>query len=159
MDAQKIGFLNMASASDSSGNSTPSSAGPGTPGTSPPSSPALSSQSAMPFNKSGTHSGPKFKLINEGDIQLCRLNHTRTIVSKIMNSKYLRRWESHHLILADSEILSSTVSVLLSFCFQIKLLFTKSFVDAISSQKLYITFPSMIMMNCIYKLLCYACQI
>ena len=134
MDAQKIGFLNMATASDSSsGNSTPSSAGPGTPGASPPSSPASSSQSAMPSNKSGTHSGPKFKLINEGDIQLCRLNHTRTIVSKIMNSKYLRRWESHHLILADSEILSSTVSGLLSFCFQIKLLFTKSFVDAILS--------------------------
>ena len=59
----------MATASDSSGQSTPSSAGPGTPGASPPSSPASSSQTTMPSNKSGTHSGPKFKLINEGDIQ------------------------------------------------------------------------------------------
>jgi len=50
------------------------------------------------------------KLLSEGDIQLCRLNHTRTIVSKIMNSKYLRRWESHHLILDSCEIRSSTVA-------------------------------------------------
>jgi len=49
------------------------------------------------------------KLLSEGDIQLCRLNHTRTIVSKIMNSKYLRRWESHHLLLDSCEIRSTTV--------------------------------------------------
>ena len=118
-------------ASTESSDTCPSSSEPGTPGASPPSSPASSSQSAMPSNKSGTHSGPKFKLINEGDIQLCRLNHTRTIVSKIMNSKYLRRWESHHLILADSEILSSTVSGLLLFCFEIKFVFTIRFVKLI----------------------------
>lgn len=52
------------------------------------------------------------KLLSEGDIQLCRLNHTRTIVSKIMNSKYLRRWESHHLLLDSCEIRSNTVSCL-----------------------------------------------
>ena len=52
----------------------------------------------------------KFKLISEGDIQVCRLNHTRTIISKIMNSKYLRRWESHHLLLSDTDIKSLTVS-------------------------------------------------
>lgn len=39
---------------------------------------------------------------------MCRLNHTRTIVSKIMNSKYLRRWESHRIILDHSEIRSAT---------------------------------------------------
>jgi len=50
------------------------------------------------------------KLLSEGDIQLCRLNHTRTIVSKIMNSKYLRRWESHHLLLDNCEIRSNTVT-------------------------------------------------
>lgn len=50
------------------------------------------------------------KLLSEGDIQLCRLNHTRTIVSKIMNSKYLRRWESHHLMLDSCEIRSNTVA-------------------------------------------------
>ncbi|XP_050397029.1 C-Maf-inducing protein isoform X1 [Patella vulgata] len=52
--------------------------------------------------------GPKCKLINEGDIQVCRLNHTRTIVSKIMNSKYLRRWESHHIVLGHNVIRSQT---------------------------------------------------
>lgn len=53
--------------------------------------------------------GPKHKLITEGDIQVCRLNHTRTIVSKIMNSKYLRRWESHKLVLDHSELRSTSV--------------------------------------------------
>lgn len=53
--------------------------------------------------------GQRFKLLLEGDIQLCRLDHTRTVVSKIMNSKYLRRWESHHLNLGNSEIFSTTV--------------------------------------------------
>ena len=53
----------------------------------------------------------RYKLINEGDIQICRLNHTRTIVSKIMNSKYLRRWESHRIVLGQNDIASSMVSV------------------------------------------------
>lgn len=52
--------------------------------------------------------GQRFKLLFEGDIQLCRLDHTRTVVSKIMNSKYLRRWESHHLVLGSSEMFSTT---------------------------------------------------
>lgn len=58
----------------------------------------------------------RFKLIHEGDIQLCRLNHTRTIVSKIMNSKYLRRWESHHIILDENEIQSTMVSIIIKHC-------------------------------------------
>lgn len=73
----------------------------------PPASPTMNGQS---FNGS-KNAGPKFKLISEGDIHVCRLNHTRTIVSKIMNSKYLRRWESHHLHLTGSDIKSATVSV------------------------------------------------
>lgn len=54
--------------------------------------------------------GPRYKLINEGDIPICRLNHTRTIVSKIMNSRYLRRWEVHKIYLDKTEICSATVS-------------------------------------------------
>ena len=54
--------------------------------------------------------GPRHKLITEADVQVCRLNHTRTIVSKIMNSRYLRRWECHKIVLDDNEIRSSTVS-------------------------------------------------
>lgn len=54
--------------------------------------------------------GPKHKLISEADVQVCRLNHTRTIVSKIMNSRYLRRWESHRIVLDHNEMRSTTVS-------------------------------------------------
>ena len=61
-------------------------------------------------------SGHRCKLLHEGNIQLCRLNHTRTIVSKIMNSKYLRRWESHYLILGISEIRSAEVRFLFFWC-------------------------------------------
>lgn len=55
-------------------------------------------------------SGPKFKLIHEGDIQLCRLNHCRTVINKILSSKFLRRWENHHLFLSTTQINSKTVS-------------------------------------------------
>ncbi|XP_070575082.1 C-Maf-inducing protein-like isoform X2 [Ptychodera flava] len=51
----------------------------------------------------------KYKLIHEGDIQVCHLNHARTVISKILSSKFLRRWEPHHLVLADSTIYSTTV--------------------------------------------------
>lgn len=54
--------------------------------------------------------GPRYKLLTEGDIQLCHLNHTRTVISKILSSKFLRRWESHRLYLHDSSITSKTVS-------------------------------------------------
>ena len=36
--------------------------------------------------------GPRFKLICEGELQVCYLNHTRTVISKILSSKFLRRW-------------------------------------------------------------------
>ena len=56
--------------------------------------------------------GPKFKLIHEGDIHLCRLNHQRTVISKILSSKFLRRWENHRLYLTSVNIASKTVSLL-----------------------------------------------
>lgn len=54
--------------------------------------------------------GPKFKLVHEGDIQCCRLNHQRTVISKILSSKFLRRWETHRFILTSFNITSKTVS-------------------------------------------------
>ena len=54
--------------------------------------------------------GPKFKLIHEGDIQVCRLNHSRTLISKVLSSKFLRRWEAHHVYLGDFQMYSATVS-------------------------------------------------
>lgn len=52
--------------------------------------------------------GPKFKLTHEGDVQLCRLNHSRTVISKILSSKFLRRWETHKVLLGTSEMSSKT---------------------------------------------------
>lgn len=54
--------------------------------------------------------GPRFKPLEEGDIQVCYLNHTRTLVRKILSSKFLRRWETHHLYLNDACLSSKTVS-------------------------------------------------
>lgn len=90
--------VSLGSSSESRGT-----ASMGTP--TPPSSPTFGGGS---FGRAHS-SGPKYKLIHEGDIQLCRLNHTRTIVSKIMNSKYLRRWEAHHIELADNEMRATMV--------------------------------------------------
>ena len=55
--------------------------------------------------------GPRFKPLEEGDIQVCYLNHTRTLFSKILSSKFLRRWETHHLYLNDACLSSKTVSL------------------------------------------------
>ena len=54
--------------------------------------------------------GPKFPLLHEGDVLICRLNHQRTFMSKILGSKFLRRWESHRLTFTDTQVYSSTVS-------------------------------------------------
>lgn len=74
-------------------------------GCSPSSGSSSSSPSSGPV-------GPRFKPIEEGDIQLCFLNHSKTLVRKILSSKFLRRWETHHLYLNDTCISSKTVSVL-----------------------------------------------
>ncbi|XP_011869680.1 PREDICTED: C-Maf-inducing protein-like [Vollenhovia emeryi] len=72
--------------------------------------PNLERQSAGCSSTSGSSSpspspgpaGPRFKPLQEGDIQVCYLNHTRTLVKKILSSKFLRRWETHHLYLNDT---------------------------------------------------------
>lgn len=97
---------------ESPSSSSPSSSEQSSQIDTPPASPVLSSE---PIRLRPSPCGQKYKLLHEGDIQLCRLNHTRTIVSKIMNSRYLRRWESHHLVLNESDIYSLTVSYI-CFC-------------------------------------------
>ena len=52
------------------------------------------------------------KLLSEGDIQLCRVTHSGTVIGKILSSKFLRRWETHHLYLNDAQISSKTVRTL-----------------------------------------------
>jgi hypothetical protein len=54
-------------------------------------------------------SGAKYKLIHDGEVTICRLNHARTLISKILSSKYLRRWETHRLVLSDNRIYSKQV--------------------------------------------------
>lgn len=54
--------------------------------------------------------GMRYKLLQEGDIQVCVIRHPRTFLSKILTSKFLRRWEPHHLTLADNSLASATVS-------------------------------------------------
>ncbi|KAJ8303258.1 hypothetical protein KUTeg_019654 [Tegillarca granosa] len=67
------------------------------------------SPSSTPSSKSRpSFHGTRYKLLSEGDIQICKLNHTRTIVSKIMNSRYLRRWERHKLVLGKTDIYTLT---------------------------------------------------
>lgn len=53
----------------------------------------------------------QLRMIREVDVAVCYLNHTTTIISKILSSKYLRRWENHQIRLLDDCITSYTVSV------------------------------------------------
>ncbi|KAJ3597029.1 hypothetical protein NHX12_003429 [Muraenolepis orangiensis] len=53
-------------------------------------------------------SGMRYKLLQEGDIQVCVVKHPRTFLSKILTSKFLRRWEPHHLSLTESSLASAT---------------------------------------------------
>lgn len=54
--------------------------------------------------------GPRFKLIKEGDVQVCFLDHTRTVISKILSFKFLRYFESQHLYLHETKITPKNVS-------------------------------------------------
>ncbi|XP_032681051.1 C-Maf-inducing protein-like [Odontomachus brunneus] len=80
--------------------------------------PNLERQSAGCSSASGSSSpspspgpaGPRFKPLEEGDIQVCYLNHTKTLVRKILSSKFLRRWETHHLYLNDACLSSKTLT-------------------------------------------------
>ncbi|XP_025425740.1 C-Maf-inducing protein-like isoform X2 [Sipha flava] len=50
----------------------------------------------------------QLRMIREVDVAVCHLNHTNTIISKILSSKYLRRWENHQIRLQDDCITSNT---------------------------------------------------
>jgi hypothetical protein len=58
----------------------------------------------------------RYRLLADGDVQVCRLNYTRTVISKIMNSRYLRRWEAHHMILGNTDIYSATPTGFMDQC-------------------------------------------
>uniref|UniRef100_A0A665VA92 C-Maf-inducing protein n=1 Tax=Echeneis naucrates TaxID=173247 RepID=A0A665VA92_ECHNA len=56
----------------------------------------------------GGGGGMRYKLLHEGDIQVCVVKHPRTFLSKLLTSKFLRRWEPHHLTLTDNSLTSAT---------------------------------------------------
>lgn len=56
------------------------------------------------------HAQQRYKLLAEGEVNVCKLPNTKNVISKILNSKLLRRWKSHHIILTDTELYSTTVS-------------------------------------------------
>jgi hypothetical protein len=67
--------------------------------------------SSYHYTPSPSSFGQKFKLLTEGDIQVCKVKHGNNIMDKFIQSKLLRRWETHHVSLEDSCISSKTVSV------------------------------------------------
>ena len=48
-------------------------------------------------------------VIGEGDVHVCKLPHSQNVFSKILNSKLLRRWKGHRIVLNETEIFSTTV--------------------------------------------------
>lgn len=62
-------------------------------------------------NNLNKKSSQKFKMLLEGDVQVCKLPYSRNVISKILNSKLLRRWKTHRLILTESDIYSTTVGL------------------------------------------------
>lgn len=70
-----------------------------------------STSSSAPFLPNTSH-GQKFKLLSDGDVQVCRVKHGKNLVDKVIGSKLLRRWETHHLYLNDACISSKTVSII-----------------------------------------------
>uniref|UniRef100_A0ACB8E9H1 Uncharacterized protein n=1 Tax=Sphaerodactylus townsendi TaxID=933632 RepID=A0ACB8E9H1_9SAUR len=66
---------------------------------------------AAPCRRGGHCTGMRYKLLQEGDIQVCSVRHPRTFLSKILTSKFLRRWEPHHLTLADNSLASATFGI------------------------------------------------
>jgi hypothetical protein len=68
----------------------------------------------------------RYKLLTEGVVQVCRVPHAKNIIEKIRFSRFLRRWEDHHINLNPSEITSETVrSLILVFHSQISFLFSR----------------------------------
>lgn len=56
----------------------------------------------------------RYKLLTDGVVQICRVPHAKNIIEKIRFSRFLRRWEDHHIYLEQSEITSTTVCVFFS---------------------------------------------
>lgn len=109
--------------------------------------PNLERQSAGCSSASGSSSpspspgpaGPRFKPLEEGVIQVCYLNHTRTLVRKILSSKFLRRWETHHLYLNDACLSSKTVSLAANLSLALNAVFIEHLRHVLKLESLNVT--------------------
>ena len=54
--------------------------------------------------------GTRYTLITQGECQVCRIGHQKNLLQKIFNSKPLRRYETHLLLLSESNITAAKVS-------------------------------------------------
>lgn len=57
--------------------------------------------------------GTRYPLVNEGECQVCRISHQKSLLQKIIFSKPLRKWENHRIVLSDSHVTSCTVCSLI----------------------------------------------
>lgn len=65
----------------------------------------------------------RYKLLTDGVVQICRVPHAKNIIEKIRFSRFLRRWEDHHIHLEQSELTSKTVCFEIYKCYLNKILF------------------------------------
>ncbi len=73
----------------------------------------INNNTSISSNSTGSgvkKSTQRYKMLLEGDVQVCKLPYSRNVIGKILNSKLLRRWKNHRLVLTDTEIYSTTVS-------------------------------------------------
>jgi hypothetical protein len=52
----------------------------------------------------------RIKLILEGDLHICKLQHSRNVFGKLLNSKLLRRWKMYNVVLKENEIFAKMVT-------------------------------------------------
>ena len=57
-----------------------------------------------------TGASTRYSLITEGEVQVCRINHHKSLLQKIIYSRPLRKWEAHKIVLSDNHLHSTTVS-------------------------------------------------
>lgn len=72
-------------------------------------SPASSPSNHLCLLANGRRIQQRYKLLTDGLVQVCRVPHAKNIIEKIRFSRFLRRWEEHHIQLEHNEICSRTV--------------------------------------------------
>jgi hypothetical protein len=55
------------------------------------------------------HSHQRYKLLLDGLVHVCRVPHAKNLIEKIRFSRFLRRWEEHHIFLEHNRITSRIV--------------------------------------------------